>query len=521
MAHPQEHYEYLKRGRIYTLFYPCSYNNIRKYIFLHHPNDKKRVGRHKNYAETGVFLKSTRTGRKYMMKKIASLILVFAVITACLSGCSDKARPDADNPVTLTMWHVYGSQTKSPLNDAIDTFNDTVGREKGVTVNVVSVTSSSAIDKALSASANGEPGAEDLPDLFTAYPRVAEIVGEDKLLCWNDYFSEDELSAFRDEFISEGYFGDKLLMLPIAKSSEALFLNKTLFDRFSTGTGITLDKLRTFEGFFEAANNYYIWSEGQSFTQINDFYNYAYIGMKAYGSEFIRDGRLNLNDGAFEKVWYPLSRAAIFGGICIDDGYAASRWKTVEIISNIGSTADILYQPEMVFYSDNTTENITSVSLPYPIFTEGQPSAVHRGGGLFAVRSEDERKNYGAYIFAEWLTEKENNLCFVTSAGYLPVTHEAFGELFADTGIVGKESYRNLYDMMNEMMDSYELHALPLYSNASDIQSRFEQNVKLVLKSAHNRYIERTEKGEDMTAVLDELTASSLIELKKLCDKDM
>lgn len=455
------------------------------------------------------------------MKKILSMILTFAITTVCFSGCLDKTKPDGDNPVTLTMWHVYGSQTKSPLNDAIDEFNDTVGRENGITVNVVSVTSSSAIDEALSASANGEPGAEDLPDLFTAYPRVAEIVGEDKLLSWNDYFSEEELSAFRDEFISEGYFGDSLLMLPVAKSSEALFLNKTLFERFSAETGASTDTLKTFDGFFEMANRYYDWSEGQNFTQINDFYNYAYIGMKAYGGEFIEDGKLNLNDKAFEQVWLPLSKAAIYGGICLDDGYAASRWKTVEIISNIGSTADILYQPEMVFYPDNTTENITSVSLPYPVFTTDKPAVVHRGGGLFAVKSEDERKNYGAYIFAKWLTEKENNLRFVTSTGYLPVKDEAFTELFADTGIVETESYKNLYDMMNGMMDSFRLYSLPVYDNASDIQSDFEQNVKLVLRSAHNQYVERTANGEEKEAVLNELALFSLEELKKLSDKDM
>ncbi len=456
------------------------------------------------------------------MKKIISLILIYATLmTLCLTGCSDRTKPDSDNPVTLTMWHVYGSQTKSPLNDAIDEFNNTVGRENGVTVNVVSVTSSSAIDKALASSANVEPGAVDLPDLFTAYPRVAEIVGKDKLLCWNNYFSTEELSLFKDDFISEGYFDDKLLMLPIAKSSEALFLNKTLFDRFSAETGILTDTLKTFDGFFKTANVYYDWSGGQNFTQINDFYNYAYIGMKAYNSEFIQSGKLNLNDEAFEKVWLPLSKAAIYGGICLEDGYAASRWKTVEVISNIGSTADVLYQPEMVFYSDNTTENITSVSLPYPIFTEEQAVSIHRGGGLFAVKSDDERKNYGAYIFAKWITKKENNLRFVTSTGYLPVTDEAFETLFANTDIVQKKTYQNLYDMMNGIMNRYELYALPLYSNASDIQSRFEKNVKLVLKSSRNQYIERTANGEDSKTVLNELAFSSLEELKKLSNKDM
>ena len=48
--------------------------------------------------------------------------------------------------------------------------------------------------------------------------------------------------------------------------------------------------------------------------------------MKAYGGEFVKDGKLNLNDEAFEQVWLPLSKAAIYGGICLDDGYAASRW---------------------------------------------------------------------------------------------------------------------------------------------------------------------------------------------------
>lgn len=432
-----------------------------------------------------------------------------------------KSKPDSLNPVTLTMWHVYGSQTKSPLNDAIDEFNSTVGKENGVNINVVSVTSSSAIDKALSASANGEPGAEDLPDLFTAYPRVAEIVGEDKLLSWNDYFSENELSDFKDEFLSEGYFGDRLLMLPIAKSSEGFFVNKTLFDKFSSQTGVSVNNLKTFDGLFETANIYYDWSEGQNFTQINDFYNYAYVGMKVYGSELIIDGKLNLNDTTFEDIWYPLSRAAIYGGICLDDGYAASRWKTVEIISNIGSTADILYQPEMVFYPDNTTEKITSVSLPYPVFTTDKPAVVHRGGGLFAIKNDDERKNYGAYIFAQWLTQREHNLDFVTKSGYLPVTNEAFSELFSNTDIVENTNYRNLYDMMDDVTQSYELYALPLYDNASDIQMNFEKNVKYVLKSAHSQYIERTKNGENKESVLEELTKASLDELIKLSKKDM
>lgn len=453
------------------------------------------------------------------MKKTITIILIFTILLSCISGCSNITKPDTRNPVTLTMWHVYGSQTESPFHQIIDEFNRTVGKKNGVIINVVSVTSSSAIDKALSASANGKPGAEDLPDLFTAYPRVTEIVGKNKLLSWDNYFTENELAMFTDDFLAEGYFEDKLLMLPIAKSSEAFYINETLFNRFSEGTDITIENLKTFEDIFDVAKIYYDWSGGQNFMQINDYYNYAYVGMKAYGREFIKDGQFQLDDETFKKIWVPLAATAIYGGICLDDGYAAARWKTGEVIANTGSTADILYQPDMVIYADNTTENISSLALPFPIFNEEIACAVHRGGGLFAIKNADERKNYGAYLFAKWLTEKENNLAFVTQAGYLPVTDNAINTLFDDISIVENECYHSLYKAVDTMIRNYELFALPLYDGASEAQLNFEKSVKVVLKSAHNQYIKRVSDGEEPSTTLNELTISSLEELKKLLSR--
>ena len=450
-----------------------------------------------------------------MKKRIFTLMLAAFCLLSLLTGCVPKDKPSSEDPVTLSMWHVYGSQTKSPLNTAIDEFNNTVGKENGITVNVVSVTSSSAIDKALASSTNAEPGAEELPDLFTAYPRAAQIVGTDRLLAWDPYFSEAELSMFKQEFLQEGYFDSRLLMLPVAKSTEAFFLNKTLFSDFSAQTGVSMEQLRSFEGLFAAANVYCDWSGGKHFTQINDYYHYAFVGMKAHGGEFIRDGELQLNDPAFEAVWKPLAKTAIYGGICLDDGYAAARWKTVEIISNVGSTADILYQPDQVVYPDNSTQAIETISMPYPVFSEGTAGAVHRGGGLFAIKSSDERKNYAAAVFAKWLTEQENNLNFVTEAGYLPVTDAAFDRLLANPEFVQKENYRQLYKTAGNMIREYSLYSIPVFDKASDVQSHFEESVKLVLKSAHNQYVERVANGEAPDAVLNELTNTSCEALKK------
>ena len=452
------------------------------------------------------------------MKKNIAIILSVSAFLTLFSGCTQSGMPGPEHPVTLNMWHVYGSQTTSPLNTVIDEFNSTIGTEHGIIINVVSVTSSSAIDRALAASANGEPGAEMMPDLFTAYPRVVELVGQESLLNWNEYFTEKELSVFHAEFLTEGYFDKKLLMLPIAKSTEALFLNKTVFDRFSADTGISVDSLNTFEGVFEAARAYYDWSDGQSFMQLNDYYHYAYVGMKAYDAEFIRNGRLRLDDDAFRTIWTSLAETAIYGGICLEDGYAAARWKTTEVIANTGSTADVLYQPTEIIYPDNTTEAIEAVSLPYPIFHEDFSGVIYRGGGLFAVRNEDERKNQAAYIFAKWLTERDHNLDFVTAAGYLPVTDDAFDALFADYSFVKTENYRGIYQTVDTMFDEYTFYALPLYHDASNIQLNFETNVKSVLKAAHNQYRIRIADGEDPAVLMEELIASTLSELKSLSE---
>jgi len=453
------------------------------------------------------------------MKKFISIIICTILIMTGLSGCAKQKMPSPENPVTLTMWHVYGSQTTSPLNTVIDEFNRTVGKENGITINVVSVTSSSAIDKALAATANGEPGAADLPDLFTAYPRVVEIIGQEKFLIWNDYFTESELAAFNDNFLSEGYFEDKLLMMPIAKSTEALFVNQTLFDRFSAATDVSINNLTTFNGIFEAARKYYDWSGGHNFIQFNDYYNYAFIGMKSHGSEFIRNNQLNLHDEAFESIWMPLAKTAIYGGICLDDGYAAAKWKTIEIIANTGSTADVLYQPEEVFYSDNTTESITTLALPYPQFTKDFSGVVYRGGGLFSIKSDNEIKNQAAYIFAKWITESNHNLDFVTQAGYIPVTDEAMDSLFNDISIVENPNYHSVYNAIDIMNGAYTFYPLPLYDGASDLQADFENNVKTVLRSAHIQYKNRVSAGEDSELLLIELANSSLTELRNLSAK--
>lgn len=463
------------------------------------------------------------------MKKLLSFFLGGLIFCSVLAGCSNKTGLNPNDPVVLTIWHVYGSQTSSPMNDVIDEFNRTAGKETGVFVKTEMVTDSDEIDHILTANLQGEPGAYELPDLFVAYPRIAEQFGEDVLLDFRAYFSEEELSAYRSDFLSEGYFGgeessaccsgllseedpgEQLLMLPIAKSSELIFVNKTIFDRFSADTGITTDCFHQVETLMEACNAYCDWSQGQTMFQINDFYHYFLTNMAGLDRKFITGGKINSDSDAFAKVFAPIAEAAIYGGLCVGDGYASDRWKTGEIIGSAGSTAGILYMRDYVTYEDNTTEEIETLVLPYPCLEGSKPTAIQRGGGLFAVKNEDERKNQAAAIFAKWLAKPEHNLAFVTKAGYLPVTSQAFQRLFDDISSVENEKYRMLYSAINQQYENdYQFCSLPLFDGALEMQKNFETLIKSVLSNAHAEYLRRTQAGEDGKAVLDELAAASL-----------
>ena len=86
--------------------------------------------------------------------------------------CVRIQRGKREEPVTVTLWHVYGGQTESPLNDLIDEFNQTVGEEENICVSVGSVTNTNTIHESVLSSAFEEPGASKLPDMFVSYPKT-------------------------------------------------------------------------------------------------------------------------------------------------------------------------------------------------------------------------------------------------------------------------------------------------------------------------------------------------------------
>lgn len=437
-------------------------------------------------------------------KKIHGLLryglLGFFVVMG-ITGCG---RGTMKEPVTVTIWHVYGGQAESPLNDMIAQFNETVGKEENIQVQVGSVTNTNTIHESVLSSAFDDPGAEELPDMFVSYPKTVLAMPDDSVLVdYRDYFSEEELDRFIPAFLTEGQINDRQLILPVAKSTEVMFVNKTAFDRYAKDSGASLSDLETWEGVFRLAEDYTKWTDeqtpdiegdGKPFFVHDYHFNYFQVGVESLGESFFTKDGTGL---AFERVWEPYADAALQGGIWLQGGYATEPLRTGDAIVSVASSASVLYYSDTVTYADNTTEKVDIISMPCPVFEDGEKLVMQRGAGICTVKSTPEREK-ACMTFLKWLTDAQRNVEFVTQLGYMPVTQESFETYLPDAvARLQNPMYQSLYQAFQQTQEQYTFYTAPQYDAYLDLETRFEEQVRQKLQIARRSLLKSPEQPRE------------------------
>ena len=442
-------------------------------------------------------------------RKILATLLCTAALL-CLASCGEKTEAE---PTILTLWHVYGGEVDSPLNPLIEEFNDTVGREQGISVEVTSVTNSATIHDNVLAAAYQDPGAPALPDLFVSYPKtVLALPDENILVDYRDYFTDEELDGYLPEFIEEGTVNGRLTVLPITKSTEILFVNKTAFDRFAAETGVSLDDLSTWEGLFQTGEKYREWSGGKCFFVHDNHFNYFQVGVTALGEDFFTDGGLAFGP-AFERAWEPYAHAALQGELWLGSGYATEPLRTGDAIASVASSASVLYYSDVVTYPDNTSEQVEIIALPCPIFEGGEKLVMQRGVGMCAVKSTPERER-ACMTFLKWLNDPQRNVALTTAMGYMPVTKQGFDEYLPQAvETLENPLYASLYEAFLQTRQDYRFYVPSQREDYLDLETRFEKLARLKLTAGQTQL---QEQGAD---ALDTLTQTTLEAFKESYEK--
>ncbi len=452
--------------------------------------------------------------RKFRLLLISGLIFV---LIACLSSC-DGQKVD-NSSITIDIWTYYRGEQKESFEREIERYNKTIANSKKVVFRHKSFSNVDEINDNILKSSRDDAGSHPMPDLFITYKGIGRKVNENyKLLNFEDYFTKDELDEYIDSFVDVGYIREdnkkKLIMFPIAKSSDILLINDTEFSKFMRAMNIAYEDLEEYDSLVETAHKYYIYTDsltleegdGKALFGIDSVANYFLVSLKQLGLDLlsVRDGEtvLNLSKENARKIWDNYY-------VPVVKGYAGKRGKFVSedikvgnLILGLSYTTSASYFPKRTYVSDES-KDIELKVMHSPYMKGGSGLFINQGGGIFVVDTND-RKNKACMDFVKWITDEENNLNFTIRSSYFPVKKDAMRKdvisLYEEENDIDENIVKTLSIGINQFvqMNSYTPEALDGYEEVRlIIEKDFAQLAKNDAKDVKDR-VKRGERYEDV-----------------------
>lgn len=461
-----------------------------------------------------------------MRKLLIGVIMITAVLLSGCFGTENRVEKEFTNPIEISLWHYYSGNNKTQLETAIEEFNNTVGLEKGIIVTPYGKGSIVELEAAVTKASLGLIDSEKMPDIFSIYPDKALEFGKNHLLCdFRKYFTEKELEGYVDSFLQDGIVldTDEVMILPVAKSTEFLYVNATDFDKFCKDTGFSYDSLSTWEGILNTARAYYKYTDamtkepndGKAFMGLDTVANYIVISSVQMAADVVNSEkeRADLHLEELRRIFDNYYTGHVLGYYGREGKFRADDVRTGKLIAYTGSSSSAGYFPTWL-ERNGKTEDIEMKILPYPIFEGGESYAIRQGAGMCVTVSDSEHEK-AAVEFLKWFTDTDVNIYFTHETGYIPVTDEAYSDNKKEyiKGLVNEEDAvkRNTMIAYQEAMKQI-LHSRT-YSAKPFIGS---YDIRMVMEKALLNFT------EDGVKMADELRASGKTEeeILKALDTD-
>lgn len=447
------------------------------------------------------------------MRRLAAFAAAAALVLG-LVGCGGAQSTAQGNtePVNLSVWTYYNGDQLESFNKLVDTFNDTVGKEKNITVESYSQGSVNDLETQVMAAAQGKVGASAMPNIFMAYADTAYV----------------------DSYLTEGDFDDSgsIKIFPVAKSTELLFLNDTDWKLFAAATGARYSDLETVEGLVKTAEAYYNWTDAQTDTP-NDgkalfgrdaMANYMLIGAKELGETIfdVKDGKMTmgLSEDVARKLWDNYYVPYIKGWATASGHFRSDDIKIGSILAYIGSNSSATYFPTQVMLSDTESHDIELKVLPTPHFEGCEKVSVQQGAGMAVAKTTDAEVE-ASVVFLKWFTQPENNIAFAVGSGYLPVTHAANDmDAIHSSGLTLTGNMENVLMEAVDAVNTNELYTTKAFEGGTDARSKLNYSMSDLATADRATVEERLAAGESAEEAEAEFLTDEYFEAwyQSLCD---
>lgn len=453
-------------------------------------------------------------------------LLMLFTATSCSSNNTDTDL-DPKNPVSIDLWHYYTGDNQATLEKMVDEFNHSVGASSGVLVNVISKGGVSELEEALTNSAKGVINSEEMPNIFSCYlDKLVELDSYDKVADLNNYFSEDDINLYVTDFITSSITSDgRLLSIPIAKSTEVLYINITSFQKFLDDTGYDINKLKTWDGVYNTSREYYNWVDaqtpetkwdGESFLGIDSLANYIIVGNQQLGTEIINSetNSILINQDSMKKIfeiYYKGMSLEYFNAV---RAFSSDDVKAKDILAYVGSTSSASYFPRAIEIN-NTEEPIELEAMLYPSFNVDEFVAIQQGAGMSIAQSAPAKEE-GSAIFLKWLTDPERNIIFSVDTGYLPVETSAYNsELLSDnlenlkTSDQMEQNIYNVYSLATKQIMELGTYSPPPFLGSYNARNILASTLSEVSTLGKEKAINMKAQGYSEEEIIETLDVDS------------
>ena len=422
------------------------------------------------------------------MKRILSLLLVLVLMIGTVSvfvSCDNKkvaadfVMPeggfDTETPVTITFYHSMGAGLQEILNDAIEDFNKIY---PNITVVHESLGDYDGVRDQIKTeiSVGNQPNiAYCYADHVALYNLAGAVQTLDTFINDETYgFTEEQLNDFVPGYYAEGKaFGDdKMYTLPISKSTEVLYYNKTFFDENGLEVPKTWDEMKALCEKIKAIDPDCIPlgydSEANWFITMCEQYNSDYTS--ATGENFLFNNETNRAFVKEFRSWFQnklVTTQEIYGGYTSDlftggdDGSVTTRCYMC-----IGSTGGATYQqPNQVNGKYEFEVGITSI----PQINPEQPKVISQGPSICIFKKDNPQEVLATWLFAKFLTTDVNFQAAVSmNNGYAPVIqsvkeHPVYADFLASASTANMQAYA--VKVALEQSDAY--YSSPAFNGSS------------------------------------------------------
>jgi multiple sugar transport system substrate-binding protein len=387
--------------------------------------------------------------KKFFM--VLFLIGMTLTLQACGGGSKDDNKTN-DGSVEITFWHAFNSDNEVAITELTRQFNEAhKGQYKVTLVGQGNYDNLKDTTNAAIKSNNSKA----IPDLVATYPdHVAEYMQSGAVQALDDYITNSEngisdfddiMEVFRQE--SKSYANGKYLSLPLNKSTEVMYYNKTFFDENNLTVPTTWAEVKAVAQKIKdlTKGNTVTLTLGDSEKVLKYPNGQPSLGYDSVDNLFITlahqsgGGYTSYSNG---DVKYEFNNPTTIAGLqyfvdLVEDGYALIPEKL---------DASILYLSQ-AFVNELIYMNVGSIAgsqhndpqgafevgvAPVPQFKgmsefpNAEHAVIQQGTNITMLNKNTEAERTGAWEYIKFITSSESSAYFASKTGYLPIRQTSF-----------------------------------------------------------------------------------------------